>query len=72
MVVTGRNPERIAQVSDYNPALKAESVDASSAGTLSAFYDSLGSVDDLGFPRVARKGSRPFQYPGRCRIVRWN
>jgi len=60
VVVTGRNPGKIARVRQDNASLKAESVDASSSQALSAFYHSLGSFDDLVLSVSGAKGAGPF------------
>ena len=59
--VTGRNPDKIARVRQDNPALKAESVDASSEQALSSFYQSLGSFDDLVLCVSGGRGAGPFK-----------
>lgn len=60
VVVTGRNQEKVERVRKDNPALKAESVDASATEALSAFYRSVGSFDDLVLSVSGAKGAGPF------------
>lgn len=60
VVVTGRNPEKVGRVRQENPALRAESVDATSTEALTAFYQSLSSTDDLVLSVSGAKGAGPF------------
>jgi NAD(P)-dependent dehydrogenase (short-subunit alcohol dehydrogenase family) len=61
VIVTGRNPERAALVQQQHPQLKVEVVDASSSDTLSAWYRSIGSFDDLVLCVSGAKGAGPFR-----------
>lgn len=47
VVVTGRNKERAEHIRREHPNFAVETVDAASIEALTAFYESLGAMDDL-------------------------
>lgn len=60
VVVTGRNPDKIADVRQNDPALTVERVDASSVEALSDFYHSVGVFDGLVLSVSGAKGAGLF------------